>query len=126
MSIFLRATPMLILIVFPFLIVACLGTIVTFDLLVRLEHKDHRENWDLDGKPYGVVWVPPGTKRGIAYAFGNPRVTFIQYKWLFSTPDWMRADQKALRLILWNRIFGFIWLVGMLLILTTLLLTKIV
>jgi len=116
---------MLILIVFfLFLFTSCIGAFVAFDLLVRLEYTFHRDDWEADGKPYGLLWLPPGEKRGFSYAFGDFTLTYRQYKLLFSTRDWIRTDEKALRLLFWFRIFSLMWIVGILFLATMLLTAK--
>jgi len=104
------------IIILPFfifvLVPACIGAMITCDLLVRLEYTSHRANWEADGEPFGVVWTPPGRKRGLSYAFGNFWIQTQSWQWLFSTPDWMLQDSRALRLVRWLRICSTIWIIG--------------
>ena len=34
------------------------------------------------------------------------------FAWLFSTPEWMRGDDRALRLVRWLRVLVLSWNVG--------------
>jgi len=105
--------PLFIFVLLP----ACIGALVTTDLLVRLEFNFHPEDWKADGEPFGVVWTPPGRKRGLAYALGNFGITGLSWRWLLSTPDWIRTDARALRLVRWMRICSVVWMGGIILVL---------
>ena len=116
------------IIILPFfifvLVPACIGAMITCDLLVRLEYTSHRANWEADGEPFGVVWTPPGRKRGLSYAFGNFWIQTLSWQWLFSTPDWMLQDSRALRLVRWLRICSTIWMIGAVLLVGILITTQ--
>jgi hypothetical protein len=115
---------MLILIIFSWFFLSCIGTLVAADLIVRLEYSLHRENWEADGRPYGNVWLPPKTKKGFWYAFGNFSLQYCSWKWLLSTPDWMRGDEKALRLVFWLRTFSLMSIMAFLALGTIILTAK--
>jgi hypothetical protein len=95
--------PIILLLLFPVVIAA----FIVFDQLVRLEYSSYRKNWEADGQPHGFFWVPAEAKSaggwlvGFGSSFAMQRCTF---GWLFSTPEWMRRDEKALRLVFWLRI----------------------
>jgi len=100
--------PLFLAFLFPILIAA----FVVFDQLVRLEYSSYRMNWEADGKPHGFFWVPAESKSagGWMVSFGSSfafqRCTF---GWLFSTPEWMRRDEKARRLVFWFRVLVLMW-----------------
>ena len=79
-----------------------LATCRTFDKLVRLQYASHRTKWEEDGKPHGFFFRPPEIRvlgglfvtRTSAWAFQKCSVL-----WVLSTPEWMRKDQRALRLV---------------------------
>jgi hypothetical protein len=103
------------LFIFLSLITVLIAAFVVFDKLVRLEYFSHRSNWLKDGKPHGFFWVPPESLMagGWLVRFGSSVAS--QRKlivWLFSTPDWMRRDERALRLVFWLRILVISWNVG--------------
>lgn len=89
-----------------------LAAFVMFDRLVWLEYHSYRSNWEADGRPHGFFWVPSEVKRLGGWAvsmrsdFASKRCSYV---WLFSTPDWVRNDQKAKHLLYWLRILAVIW-----------------
>jgi hypothetical protein len=89
-----------------------LAAFITFDRLVRLEYQSHRRNWEADGQPHGFFWVPPEVKRlggwtvSFRSDFASKRCSYV---WLFSTPDWVRRDEKAKQLLNWLRILVVVW-----------------
>lgn len=89
-----------------------LGAFLIFDRLVRLEYESYRRHWLADGQPHGFFWVPPVVKRlggwtvSLRSDFASKRCSYV---WLFSTPDWVRKDEKAKRLLKWLRILVVLW-----------------
>jgi len=83
-----------------------LAGLVIFDRIVRAEYFDHRTAWYSDGQPHGIFWVPPectfagGWLVRFSSSMANRRLMRV---WLFSTPDWMKRDRYALRLLYWWR-----------------------
>lgn len=103
--------PLLLLILFPVLIAG----FITFDKLVRLEYSSHRTDWEEDGKPHGFFWVPTESKSAAGWLVnvGSSAASWrTSFAWLFFTPEWVRGDEKALRLIFWLRILVFTWNLG--------------
>ena len=84
-----------------------LATCWTFDKLVRHQYASHRTKWEEDGKPCGFFFRPPETRvlggllvtRSSSWAFQKCSIL-----WVLSTPEWMREDQRALRLVYWLRV----------------------
>jgi hypothetical protein len=84
-----------------------LATCLTFDKLVRLQYASHRRKWEQDGKPCGFFFRPPETgvlgglfvTRTSSWAFQKCSVLLV-----LSTPQWMRKDQRALRLVIRLRV----------------------
>jgi hypothetical protein len=89
-----------------------IASFFVFDGLVRREYFHHRRDWEADGKPHGVFWVP----RELIFA-GGLLVWFASsiakdrrwFAWLFSTPEWMKRDRKAHRLVLCLRTLVLGW-----------------
>ena len=103
--------PLIFLVLFPVLIAA----FIIFDKLVLLEYVEHRSTWHEDGKPHGFFWVPPEARfaGGLLARFGSSAALQRKsFAWLFSTPEWMRRDKRALRLVRWFRVLVFSWNVG--------------
>jgi len=95
-----------------------LAAFVMFDRLVRLEYQSYRRNWEADGQPHGFFWVPPEVKRlgGWAISFRSDFASKrCSYVWLFSTPDWVKKDEKAKQLLYRLRILVVVWNISMLL-----------
>ena len=100
------------------LISVLLGSFLTFDQLIRLEYNTYRFQWETDGKPQGFFWFPREYWR-------NQNLSLLdkwksQYKsgwatqkvhllWLFSTPQWIKNDDKAKKLLKRMRVFVLIW-----------------
>ena len=105
--------PVILIFLFP----ALLAALVVFDRLVRIEYTEHRLSWEADGKPYGFFWVPAESKMAggwlVSFGGGFARNRCI-FGWLFSTPEWMRRDERALRLVSWLRVLVLSWNVGIL------------
>jgi hypothetical protein len=89
-----------------------LAAFLMFDRLVRLEYQSYRRNWEADGQPHGFFWVPPEVKRlggwtvSFRSDFASKRCSYV---WLFSTPDWVRRDEKAKQLLNWLRVLVVVW-----------------
>jgi hypothetical protein len=95
-----------------------LAAFLMFDRLVRLEYQSYRKNWEADGQPHGFFWVPPEVKRlrGWTVSFRSDFTSKrCSYVWLFSTPDWVRRDEKAKQLLTWLRILVAVWNMSILL-----------
>jgi hypothetical protein len=92
-----------------------IAAFMVFDKLVRLEYLFYRKNWLADGKPHGFFWVPNEAKSagGSMASFGSSfAFQRCAFKWLFWTPEWMRRDDRALRLVFWLRVLTLIWNLG--------------
>jgi hypothetical protein len=83
-----------------------------FDSLIRLEYFNHRRDWEADGKPHGIFWIPKestfagGWLIRLGSAISTKRKSYV---WLFSTPAWMKGDRNALRLLFCWRALIFGW-----------------
>ena len=86
-------------------ILAGLALFVLFDCIVALEYDDHNESWNLDGKPGGFFWQPSE----FSFWTGSMSRSKLASALLAKTPDWMRTDQRASRLLFWYRLC---WWVG--------------
>jgi hypothetical protein len=81
-------------------IISLLAYFITFDRLVRREHKQHRSHWEKDGRPRGIFWSPPDTGLWV----GNGARNRLTYRWLFRSPEWTRNDPQALNLLILFRV----------------------
>ncbi|HKO61509.1 MAG TPA: hypothetical protein VJV03_10145 [Pyrinomonadaceae bacterium] len=74
--------------------------------LIRLEYERYHDAWVDDGKPADYLTQLPGSHMA----------RLVLVAWLFMTPDWMKSSSTARRLLLWYRIFCFIFFVGWILV----------
>jgi len=101
------------------LVFVLVSSFFTFDKLVRLQYEAHRSYWERDGGPRGFFWWAPGTRKWFRinlrseWAFQRTNL-----RWFFSTPNWMRKDPQAVRLVRRFRLLVLIWNLGILLLLT--------
>jgi hypothetical protein len=71
--------------------------------LIRIEYQFHRENWDDDGKPADYFWFVSGS---YVARFA------VSLSWIFATPDWMKSEPRASKIVVWYRALMFLWIVG--------------
>jgi hypothetical protein len=97
------------------LLSAALTGFWSFDRLVRLEYASYREQWEADGRPHGIFWVPRECMGQSYVRFGCTRaMNRCSIAWLFKTPEWMRQNGRALHWVWWMRVTTLIWYVGVL------------
>jgi hypothetical protein len=65
--------------------------------LIRIEYESHRENWEDDGKPADYFWRVPGSYLA--------RMA-VSTSWLLATPDWMKGEPKARRIVVSTVVSG--------------------
>jgi len=65
------------------------------DRLVRGQYLNHREQWEIDGRPSGLIWRAPGSALWDRSALG----AISTMSWLFLTPHWIASDPKLRRLL---------------------------
>jgi len=91
---------------------------LTFDRLVRLEYNSYRAQWERDGAPRGFFWFPREYWRSQNIDLFSKWKS--QYKsnwamqrshltWLFSTPQWIKGDDIAGKLVKRLRVLVLIW-----------------
>ena len=90
------------------LMIAGMAGVIAFDRLVQLEYRNHREQWEQDGKPWNGLTPPPG-----ASAFDGRAWQRCSLTWLFSTPSWTRSDSVATRLLWLYRGLGIVFNFGL-------------
>ena len=89
---------------FLLLFVICIATFVLSSWLIRIEYESHRDSWEADGEPADYFGSVPG-KYTSRMAVG--------IAWVFSTPDWMTGDAKALRIVVVYRLLFVLWIAGL-------------
>lgn len=94
-----------------------LPSFFAFDAFVRREHDFHAQAWNADGRPHGVFWRPPGSGSSwgvFSFDWAAGRATNrCAWKWLFTTPSWVRDDDEALRLLTRMRRLVLAWNLGL-------------
>jgi hypothetical protein len=97
---------------FFFLVPVLLLAFRLFDRLVKIEYERHRSNWEEDGKPLGFFWTP-AEGRNITMILGSSWARNVCcLAWLGGTPDWMRNEPKALKMVVWYRVLIALWMMG--------------
>src|SRR5262245_36995433 len=90
------------------LISVLVDSFLTFDQLVKLEYNSYMTQWESDGKPHGFFWFPSEYWKSQGMGWFSKWKS--QYKsnwamqrshltWLFSTPQWIKEDDAARKLI---------------------------
>src|SRR5260221_9709761 len=77
---------------------------VSVSWLIKIEYDSHRDSWEADGQPSDYF--------GYVSSKWAPRM-FVSAAWVFSTPDWMERDQKALKLVAAYRLTFVLWILGL-------------
>jgi hypothetical protein len=100
------------------LVSVLLGSFLTFDQLIRLEHNSYESQWENDGKPRGFFWFPREYWKSKSTGWFS--TWKFQYKsdwamqranliWLFSTSQWIKDNEQAKKLLKRVRVLVLIW-----------------
>lgn len=95
----------ILLLAAPLVIMAML----TFDQLVIIEKEQFPEKWKNDGSPATFYRKRNEFKRGIKESFATNKCSLV---WLFSTPQWIKGDEKAEGILRRLRIIVAVWNFG--------------
>jgi hypothetical protein len=73
---------------------------VIYDIIIRREYREHRAEWEKDGKPIGFFWSP---EEGSFFtgSFARNRTAFW---WMILPPAWAKSDRGVRRLFIGLRI----------------------
>ena len=80
-----------------------IGLFIAIHKFVKHEAEQYPTQWENDGKPSLTCGVS-----------GHFTLNLRLLSWLFSTPEWAREDDTALRLLRYIRIGSLVWNIGML------------
>lgn len=78
-----------------------------FDRIVKFEYENYKKRWIADGKPIGFFWVPEEARSEflrlpkITGSFARSRCCF---RWNFITPEWVKGDRQAAKILRLYRI----------------------
>jgi hypothetical protein len=90
------------------LIAVLISAFYFLDVLVRHEYQFHRDAWEQDGRPTGYLFCPlEATLVRSRLAFGR-----LSMAWLFWTPQWVRNDSAARKLLSRLRWCVLVWNIG--------------
>jgi hypothetical protein len=71
---------------------------ILFDLLIRLQYKEHRNSWLKGGKTRGIFFFPK--ENSISGSFRRRR---LMSEIIFQTPGWIENDARGKRLLFFYR-----------------------
>ena len=106
----------MVFVVFIFFALCVLALFLIFDAILRIQYKNHYEEWLREGKPHGFFFTPKEARTFFGMpGFGSWLATQRRYFTLsWRTPNWALKEPKVLKLIFWYRILnvaGFLlWL----------------
>lgn len=91
-------------------VVSLIPWFLTLDAILRAEYKRYYSDWEKDGMPYGVFFIPQEAKSFLIFGkFRNGKATQrICVNLFFAKPAWALNDNEVLNLIFWFRIFGIL------------------
>lgn len=75
-------------------------SLLLFDIVLWKQHRDHVEQWKLDGCPWGFFKFA----RAVSFLPGCRARNVVFTQWLFKTPAWLAADPAALRCVYMFRV----------------------
>lgn len=93
---------------FAVLILILLIGFIIFDKILRFEYENHREIWEEDKKPIGILWVPD--KASVLY--GSYARNSLAIKWLFKNPQWAEHEREVIKWLYWYRRLTFVFFAG--------------
>lgn len=105
------------LILWPIAIAFALADEIVVSKLLSFQYTNFRREWEHDGKPRGVFWIPTEARIGrwyITYASGHAG-QLSRWRWLFATPAWANQLESARGLLLLHRLFlpgFFLFMIG--------------
>ena len=91
---------------FAALIINTILNWIIFDLLIQIESQKYQMDWEKDGKPRGMIYIP----EGYSFLGSSIKGKILLGKWVFNKPAWINKDEKAISLYKIFRITSFIQL----------------
>lgn len=86
-----------------FIILSAFVSIILFDYLIFVQNRDYPEVWMRDGRPNGIVYIPPDNGKSGAElrqaGFATGRV--VRAMW-WKMPDWISGSKPSVRIAYWT------------------------
>lgn len=79
-----------------------------FDILVKIEYRKYKHEWNFDGKPRGFFWRPVES----TWFSSSLAAQKLSFRWLFKTPHWAHNDIEAMSRLKILRLSVIIFNVG--------------
>ncbi len=98
----------IVIIIFLGLMVLLFTAFFNFDKIVKIEHQKYNQEWIKDGKPMGFFW------RSSQYTWFSSALALqrLSFRWLFTTPPWIRSDSEGLLYLKRLRMFVLCFNIG--------------
>lgn len=80
---------------------------IVFGRLLRHLYTNCKSDWEAEGKPRGIFWIPEEAKVGswyVTYASGHAGL-LARWRWFFKSPEWTSKNDDAPLLMVLHRIF---------------------
>src|SRR6185369_1847993 len=95
------------LIPWTFAIAFAIADEIVVSRLLHIQYVNFRPDWEQDGRPRGVLWVPAEARIGrwyVSYASGHAG-QLARWRWLFGNPEWAAKIEPAGLLLILHRVF---------------------
>ena len=103
----------MLIIFWLFAILVAIADQIVMTVIVRREYFNHRTEWESDGKPRGMFWIPKASMLGGWWVTYSSAHYFrkLAWAWLAFTPKWIADNHHTHRLLWVHRLlFPTFWI----------------